>query len=162
MNADRHGGQAFSLVEVALALALAAFCLVAILGLLPVGLKSNQTANAETGATSILSTVAADLRATPPTSPPGEATVSGQFGIPIPAHPLTGSPDPITLFFNGSTHCATSLEADSRYRLTVTFPSGGEDAKTATFMSLRVSWPAMVVPENAAGSVTTFLALDRN
>lgn len=162
MNSGRHGGQAFSLVEVAVALAVAAFCLVAILGLLPVGLKSDQTANAETAATGILSAVTADLRATPPTSPPGQATVSGQFGIPIPGNPLTESPVPITLFFNSGGRGTTSLEADSLHRLTVKYLPGNGDAKSATFLRIRVSWPAAVAPENATGSVTTFLALDRN
>ena len=156
------GNPAFSLVEVSLAMGLTVFSLLALLGLLPIGLKSEQTARAETAASGILSTVTADLRATPPASASGEPTVSGQFEIPLPASPLVGESAPVTRFFSSDGTCTTTLASHSRYRLTLVFPTNGLEAKTATFVSLRVSWPAMAKPENAAGCVTTFLALDRN
>src|SRR5438477_5279045 len=70
---------AFSLVEVTLALGVAAFCLVTVAGLLSVGLQTNQRSTSQTAATSILSNVIADLRATPKAS-----TTSTQYGISIP------------------------------------------------------------------------------
>jgi uncharacterized protein (TIGR02598 family) len=48
---------------VTLALGVCSFCLVAILGLLPIGLATNQAAIEQTAANGILSAVAADLRA---------------------------------------------------------------------------------------------------
>lgn len=157
MNKHAHGSEAFSLVEVALALGVTAFCLIAILGLLPIGLKSDQTAFEETAAIGILSAVAADLRATPPVK-----TASGQFGIPIPGSPLATAPAPFTLFFTSEGQSTTSLDAASRYRLTLTFPLKSSGAKTATLVNLQVSWPAAVAPANAAGRATMLLALDRN
>src|ERR1700737_1955387 len=76
MNKQTHSTAAFSLVEVTLALGVAAFCLIAILGLLPAGLNTNQTSTRQTTANGILSSIVADLRATPTTS-----TTSTQFGI---------------------------------------------------------------------------------
>src|SRR5436853_4832798 len=79
---------AFSLVEVTLALGVAGFCFIAILGLLPVGVQTNQRAISQTAATNILSSVVSDLRATPKA-----AAASTQYGIPIPSDP-TSPPDP--------------------------------------------------------------------
>jgi hypothetical protein len=56
---------AFSLVEVTLALGIAAFCLIAILGLVPVGVQTNRNATSQTVATNILSSVVSDIRASP-------------------------------------------------------------------------------------------------
>jgi len=49
----------FSLVEVALALAITAFCLVAVFGLLPVGLNSNQASTEQTAAANIARSIIA-------------------------------------------------------------------------------------------------------
>ena len=68
---------AFSLVEVTLALGIAAFCLIAIFGLLPVGMQTNRNATSQTAATNILSSVVSDIRA----SPKGSSTNSTQYGI---------------------------------------------------------------------------------
>ncbi len=66
----------FSLVEVTLALGIAAFCLIAVFGLMPIGVQTNRNAASQTAATNIISAVVADLRATPKTS-----TTSSQFAI---------------------------------------------------------------------------------
>jgi hypothetical protein len=56
---------AFSLVEVTLALGIAAFCLIAVFGLVPVGVQTNRNATSQTAATNILSSVVSDIRASP-------------------------------------------------------------------------------------------------
>ncbi len=55
--------EGFTLAEVALAMAIFSFALVSMLGLLSVGLKSSRKANLQTIAANLLSTIAADLRA---------------------------------------------------------------------------------------------------
>ena len=55
---------AFSLVEVTLALGIAAICLVALFGLMPVGVQTSRSATSQTAATNIVAAVIADLRAT--------------------------------------------------------------------------------------------------
>src|SRR5947208_1971523 len=54
---------AFSLVEVTLALGIAAFCLLAVFGLMPIGVQTNRNANSQSAAANIMAAVVADLRA---------------------------------------------------------------------------------------------------
>ena len=67
---------AFSLVELTLALGIAAFCLIAVFALMPVGVQTNRNATSQTAATNILSSVVSDIRA----SPPGQ-TASAKYHI---------------------------------------------------------------------------------
>ena len=155
----------FSLVEVTIALGVASFCLVAVFGLLPLALSSNQTAIEQTTADGILSSVISDLRATPPTVPVGGAADSRQFAINIPAAGGGGMAAQ-TIYFNGEQQLVA--QGDARYRLTITFlptPVGG-GVRAASCAILQISWPAGVDPSagkaKPAGSVSTFVALDRN
>src|SRR5207247_3042045 len=89
---------AFSLVEVTLALGVGAFCLIAVFGLLPVGVQTNQRATSQTAATSIMANVIADLRSTP--KPPSINT-SVQYQVRF------GTSK--TLYFDSSGRCSTDL-----------------------------------------------------
>ncbi|MEZ0295267.1 MAG: hypothetical protein ACAI35_02300 [Candidatus Methylacidiphilales bacterium] len=154
---------AFSLVEVTLAIGVTAFCLISLFGLLLVGIKSSQAAMEQTNANGMLSTVAADLRATSPTFPAGQATITSQFQIPIPAHPVTTSPAPFVLYLTTDGRPETAFTPDSRYRLTVTFLPNGSNTAAATYVSLHMHWPAAKAEQSQADSVVeSFLALDRN
>jgi uncharacterized protein (TIGR02598 family) len=159
LNALANRQHAFSLVEVTLALGVAAISLLVIFSLLPVGLQTNQRAMEQTASADILSAVVADLRATPVTNPRGGSIASTQFGISIPAAGSTGT---TTLFFNSAGQSANSQQPASRYRLTVTFASSGGGAKTATLADLQVTWPAAAAVANAQGSAEMFAAFDRN
>lgn len=156
MKKPRQGSSAFSLVEIALALGVAAFSLLAILGLLATGSQVNRTGIEQTAATNILTSVAADLRATPTAN-----STSLQFGIAIPANPVGGATTS-TLYFDSTGQSSTSLASGSRYRLVVTFlPNTG--GRAPTLAGLRTTWPAAVDPAGAAtGAAEMFLALDRN
>ena len=143
---------AFSLVEVTLALGIAVFCLIAVFGLMPVGVQTNRNATSQTAAGNIISAVVADLRTMPKTSGTW-AGVSVQFGIPL--QPSTAL---YRLYFDGQGQFTTALSADSRYQLNVTFPVKGY----LTYADLKITWPATATPANASGSVEMFAALDRN
>ncbi len=65
MTYSRLKAAAFSLVEVTLAFGIAAFCLIAVFGLVPVGVQTNRNATSQTAATNILSSVVSDIRASP-------------------------------------------------------------------------------------------------
>lgn len=147
----------FSLVEVTLALGVAAVSLVAIFGLLPVGLQTNHNAIERTSSLQMLSAVAADLRATPGTG----AGTSQQFQINIPSDP-TAAAGSAALYFDEHGQFSNSLQADSRYRLVVTFVPNSAGAHASTFVNLRLTWPAAANPANASGSSETFVALARN
>jgi uncharacterized protein (TIGR02598 family) len=138
----------FSLVEVTLAIGVAAFCLIAVFGLVPVGVQANRNATSQTTATNIVAGVISDLRATPKTT-----TTSAQYQITF------GTAK--TLYFDGAGQATTSLGANSRYRLVVSFPASPTGL---SYADLRVTWPAPVDPTTTtpSGSVETFAAFDRN
>jgi len=150
--------QAFSLVEITVALGVAAISLLAVFSLVPIGLQTNQRAIEETASLDILSVVAADLHATPPR---GRAN-SLQFGIAVPSNPVTSSPPATELFFSNVGQFASSQQPDSRYRVTITFLPNGGGARTATFVGLKVTWPTGAAITNAQGSAEMFAAFDRN
>jgi uncharacterized protein (TIGR02598 family) len=139
----------FSLVELTLALGLASFCLIAVVGLLSVGIRTSQDAISETASASILSAVIADLRATPETT-----LTSAQFGLTF------GSPT--TLYFDSNGRSATITT--SRYRLTISFPANPTGTHAATFAHLKVTWPAPLDPATTppTGVVESFAAFDRH
>ena len=137
----------FSLVEVTLSLGIAGFCLIAVFGLMPVGVQTNRNATSQTAATNIMAAVVADLRATPSAS-----NTSAQFGI-------TFGTNPPPLYFDSAGQFSTSLGADSRYQVNVTFPSSPTGL---SFADVKVTWPAAATASNASGSVEMFAAFDRN
>jgi uncharacterized protein (TIGR02598 family) len=143
----------FSLVEVTFALGVAAFCLLALFGLLPLGLQANQNSIAQTAAASVLSSVITDLRATPKTS-----LTSSQYEITFGAAK--------SLYFDGEGRVVTLRDpnATPRYRVTISFPAGPAGTFAPTFVSLKLTWPALVDPAitTPAGLVEMFAAFDRH
>lgn len=147
---------AFSLVEVTLALGVAAVALLAILGLLATGSQINRTATEQAASSDILTAVANDLRATPATT-----ATSMQFAIAIPPNPV-GAPISTTLYSDSTGQSSMSLDSASRYRLVSTFLPN-EGGRTATLVTLRLTWPAAANPtETSTGAAEIFVALDRN
>jgi uncharacterized protein (TIGR02598 family) len=71
--------RAFSLVEVVIALAVAAFALITVLALLPVGLNSANSAVGDTRSSMIAQDCALRLRAIPITGAPGTALTTNWF-----------------------------------------------------------------------------------
>ena len=154
---------AFSLVEVTLALGVAAFCLIAVFGLMPVGVQTNRNATSQTAAASVMAAVVADLRATPRCT-----GTSSQFQITLgtgPGCPTTVPPSAATLYFDGAGQFATSLGATSRYQLNVTWNAGNPTGACSAALpcaDLKVTWPAAATLANASGTAETFAAFDRN
>ena len=146
---------AFSLVEVTLALGVAALSLTAVFGLLPVGLGCNRDSSEQTVVNGILSAIASDLRSTAT----GGATNSAGFGIPLPASPVLSAPAATEFFCTGEGKYQATRNSDSRYKVTVTFQTNSS-ARSATLANIKASWPAQAAaPSGTAG---TFIALDRN
>jgi len=147
---------AFSLVEVTLALGIAAFCLVAILGLLPVGLTSNQASVEQTVAAGVTSAIVADLRATPATN-----TNSAIYNI---TNAPAATAQQLRLCEDGSPDATGG--SNSRYLAYVTF-STPTCPKAPTPTRILITWPAAGdlnnnPPKNFSGSFEAVTALDRN
>jgi uncharacterized protein (TIGR02598 family) len=148
---------AFSLIEVTLALGVAGFCLIAVFGLMPIGVQTNRNATSQTAATNIVAAVVADLRATPKAN-----ATSAQFGITF------GTCK--NLYFDSQAQVAATsdcgnsitLPATARYQLNVTWAG----TSGLRYAGLKVTWPPTVVLTSPtpipSGSVEMVAALDRN
>jgi type II secretory pathway pseudopilin PulG len=164
---------AFSLVEVALALGVAAFALLAIMGMLPMSLKTQQASIQQTTANTIISQIFSDLRADV-RLPPGQASKACP-NPPDPNQPCqwdqlhghwrnVATPD--TLYFTneakqtGTINGSPPADAVFRAKITYRFPP----SETTSLADIIVSWPARVDPSTGgvpAGSVTSLIAVNR-
>jgi len=153
----------FSLVEVTLALGVAAICLILLLGLLTVGIKTQQSGAQQTIANQIMTVLLSDLRADL-RLPPGqyrhfeEASGFGLHGHWVQMF----APD--TLWFdqqgkwlqlNGNAPAAATFRAKITY-----FRPPNISTSAANIV---VSWPAQADPATTtpAGSVQQFIAVNR-
>ena len=137
---------AFSLIELTVAIGIAAFCLLAVMGLIPVAVQTNRSATSQTAATNIIASVIADMRAT--------------TGSTSPLYIITfGTPK--TLYFDGAGQFTIALAANSRYRVRVTFPLSPSGL---SYADVKATWPAPVDPTTTtpSGSAEMFAAFDRN
>ena len=164
---------AFSLVEVTMAMAVAVFCLLVLIALLPVGIAADKNMVQQTVATGLMASVVADLRntyvpteATDPTY--GTAAIpSPRFGILIPRASAT-SPTLIYTFFlqddgslAGTLNTNATAASNARYRVQLDFyppgsvpllPTTGTPATAATTslgptrVRVLVTWPALADP----------------
>ena len=150
--------QAFTLVEVALALGIAVFCLMVVFGLLNVGVATSAASFEQTVATDILSSVAADLRAANRSAATVNTTV---YGLAIPGSVQGGaapSASELPAVYLDASGQVSPSSSQARYRLDVWMKPGAD--RQATFARVMVSWPALAaVPANA---VESLVALDRN
>ena len=147
---------AFSLVEVTVAIGIAAFCLIAVFGLMPVGVQTNRNATSQTAATNILSSVMSDLRASPPAQ---NATSLYQI--------KRAKNNRWTVCFDGQakptgTPMANDVacrDSNSVYRLYVQIDATSGGVVYPAHAWLRVSWPALASPSaTPSGSVETVTA----
>jgi Tfp pilus assembly protein PilV len=170
MKKSRRISAGFSLVEVALALGVAAFALVAIIGLIPIGLNSNQASSEQTAAAGLSAEIIADLRVTPVEIPPVVKN-SPRYQVPLP--PSGSATHCIFLREDGSVSGSMDANADPtqdpRYRATlfITAPSVASQ-KTATVARVLITWPALAdaqaatLPGKFTGSYEIVTALNRN
>jgi hypothetical protein len=156
---------AFSLVEVTLALGVAAFCLVAVLGLMPTALKTQQASTKETTANQIISQILADLRADV-RLPPGQASHAGGEWANLHGH-WRDAAVPDTLYFTNEAKQTGTINgsppADGVFRAKITYYTPPTPGYTTSLAHIRVTWPAQVDPSTTvpAGSVETFVAVNR-
>ncbi|PYK28654.1 MAG: hypothetical protein DME59_02165 [Verrucomicrobia bacterium] len=164
---------AFSLVEVALALGVAAFALLAIMGMLQTTLKTQQASIQQTTANTIISQIFSDLRADV-RLPPGQASKACP-DPPDPNQPCqwdqlhghwrnVATPD--TLYFTneakqtGTINGSPPADAVFRAKITYRFPP----TETTSLADITVSWPAQVDPDQGGtptGSATSLIAVNR-
>lgn len=139
--------RAFSLVEVTVALGIAAFCLLGIFTLLPVGANSNRDTVKLTHAASLAETLVSDLR----------GTTRGSASLIYGLTPDTAGETILFLKEDGSV-APTAAEADFRVAVTVAPPVSSVIAPTQ--VRALIAWPAAAA--NSPNIFDVVTALDRN
>jgi uncharacterized protein (TIGR02598 family) len=181
VNARHHQrqGAAFSLVEVALALGIAAFCLLTLFGLLSVGINNNQVSIEQSAAVGIGAALAADMRNTAlPPAPSTTDQTTAYYGLTIPANPASTISSADTHFIylrqDGSRAGAQDQALDPtqnpRYLATIyytssgTATSGGPAPKNAVQARMLITWPPQASPTSVAvaGTFETITTVPRN
>lgn len=156
--------RAFSLVEVTLAIGIAAFCLVSIFGLLPAGLNGNQASVRETAASRLTAAIASDLRAT---SESGGAANSPLYEIGVPA---SGQSNTTVVFLkeDGSKAELGGQGMPPMFRAAVVVDSPSSPSRAAATARILITWPAQLSPSTSGlpskftGSLETVVTLDRS
>jgi uncharacterized protein (TIGR02598 family) len=151
----------FSLIEVTIALSVAAFCLLAILGLLQTGITSQRATVEQTAATGIASIIFSDLSA-------GGTNTTARFKLDLTN--VAGNLQ--TLYFDEAGKptglIGSAAAADSRYRASVEVRPPASGTVGVTPVRILVTWPAVADPvatqwpSKFSGAVETWTALDRN
>jgi type II secretory pathway pseudopilin PulG len=169
MRRSLHGTTAFSLVEVTLALGVAAFCLLVLLGLLPAGVKTQQSSVQQTTANEIVSQISSALRAAVRLPPGLESKVCGDDPTQCDWSQLHGHwsqvPEPQILYFTNDAkeiQLNGTAPATAAFRATLTYRT--PPSETTALANVRVSWPAQVDPDQGgvpAGSVLVTMAINR-
>jgi type II secretory pathway pseudopilin PulG len=179
MNPHHNTRTGFSLIEVTIALGIAAFCLITVFGLLPIGLDSSQNAAEQTVVSGIATAVSADLHSTPLISSTG--TTTSRFGLFIPpANQITTVQRPQVLFFTQDGELAGPVNSNAaprsnppRYRATITIkpdkallPLAPTIPDTLYKVWIFITWPALadsqadLPPQNFMGSYEIVTSLN--
>jgi uncharacterized protein (TIGR02598 family) len=144
---------AFSLVEVTIAIGIAAFCMISIIGLLPAGARANRESLKTTEAAAIIEGVFADLRSTP------SGSNSLIYGInPDVTQVTTRFLDRAGQMFDSDRQELDEVSADLRMILTVGAPPNGVIA--SSFIKAELIWPPGVA--NSPHKFEAFTMMDRD
>lgn len=138
--------RAFSLVEVVLALGISTFAIIAIIGLLPMTMKSNRDTIDETRAITLMEDMIADRRHSP------SAAQSARYALP----PLNATARQTQqMYLKEDGQIVTSAQG-ARYRVAATmYPASGFGQPA--FLHLSTAWPAST--NSAANAVEMTAAI---
>ena len=137
---------AFSLVEVTVALGIAGFCLLTIVGLLPVGLSNNMSSIEQPGAANLARGIITDLRAAQNSV---NTNQSPQYGILF----STAAAQSFCFSEDGRTNTV----AASRYLATITIDTN----KAPVPVIIKITWPASALAALASDAFEVTTAIDR-
>ncbi len=159
---------AFSLIELTLALGIAAFCLITLFALIPVALKTQQTSIQQTTANTVASQIVADLSAAlrlPPGLQSKQFNLHGHWAALQTPDLLYFAKD--GTFVPGSTN-QRPPPSTAVFLAAVTYLR--PPTETTSLADITVGWPARGIPVNldgqpdfskGAGKIETFAAINR-
>lgn len=134
-----------TLVEVVLALGIAAFAIIVVMGLLPTGLNSSREASHEQAATDILLEIEKEIRQTS-----GAVTNTPRLEMPLPA---AANASTVAVFSSHGLYLTNTNSEQRVYRARVTRRQPANPALNTWHVV--VEWPALAT--NAQGSVETLV-----
>jgi uncharacterized protein (TIGR02598 family) len=139
----------FSLVEVVLAIGIVSFALVAVVGLLPAGMKSIKNAKEQAAAVNVLNAIANALRCAEKNGNSFSNTFAGQ-NIVFTTNGGSSTVEWDRLDLNGQS--TNSISARLKARLVITNPVNATSAGQAL---ISIAWPAQAPNLNWTGSEWT-------
>lgn len=147
----RCGWAAFTIVEIALAIGVAAFGLLAIIALLPVGIGSIRDSAEEIAALSLAYTITADIGS----SSEARMATSHRYGLSLPD---PGSAPVAAVLYLAESGLAADPPSNARYRFDVLMkpPTAGSGAPMSAHV--RATWPPAADPLSASTQSTEILA----
>jgi len=140
---------------VVIAIGVAAFCLVAMLGLFPTGLKSVKNTVDQTAAAGYLNAVALDLRSIPLGS-----NTSSRYGITLPAQGGSSTSTTNFYFNEDGTLTSSSSSVSTRYRVQLSF-SNNPATPLVTIAQIQLYWPPTASIANALGNLESVITINR-
>ena len=140
------GSSGFSLIEVVIAIGVVSLALLPLLGLLPVGLNSNRSSTTQTGAMSLATAIAADIRTT-------TTGVSPRFGI------QTAAFGGQTLYFDETGVLGTLQPGKPGYKAYV---QAVAVSTTKTVVRVTLTWPPQAPDASILGSADVLVPVEKN
>ncbi len=151
MYAARHAG--FSLVEVTIALGVVAFVVVALLGMMPLGISTHRESKESQSATLVMSSLTARLRQAVQTDDPRQVMPEINF-------PAPGVTNVVDLFVDRNNQSlTTSATSTSVYRARINLSMPLNQDETCGVGFVQLSWPAGSTDLSKTGSVEATIAL---
>jgi uncharacterized protein (TIGR02598 family) len=156
----------FSLTELVLTLGVGSFCLLAIVGTIPLGLQTVQQSNNQDEMVNLATKVARDINSTSAGTSPC-ASPCFNLTVPPPGGASTiSAPQSVYLDASGAP-TSGSQDPSSIYRLSVGFSPPAVGSRMATTARVMITFPARADtsagwPTHYVAQVQTMVALDRN
>lgn len=141
---ERRSSAAFSLVEVVLALGLVSFALLALMGMIPVGLRQHSVSTEEVRALELITAVASDICNSTETN-----NTSKQFKVDITA-PSGNGGQIYSPFYVDENFKAVSNPSEARYSVAVTYTQPATNTVPA-YMRVVVAWPGSSATFSSTG-----------
>lgn len=144
--------EAFTLVEVAVAMGIAAVCMFSLQALIPSTLKIANNPTDQTIATTMMTSIAQDLKNTP-----SGGNVSPGFGISLPVDTTNASTLTSTNIYLAEDGLGVLDPSRARYAATVWMSNSASATVTSlTTARIKVYWPPAGTPQGSVEMVTSF------
>ena len=156
----------FSLTELVVTLGVGSFCLLALIGTIPVGLQTVQQSNNQDEMVNLVTKVAGDINSTTTSASPCESPYF-DLTLPPPGGASTiSAPQAVYLDASGAP-TSGSQDPNSVYRLSVGFAPPSAGSTLATTARIMITFPALADtaagwPTHYVAAVQTMVTLDRN